>query len=205
VPAPLPLSTDPDSWSPPPARDYWRHAEYVRRVAVLPAEDSSTDDERAARPHRREGGAADSGGVPAAEGPPSASTAEDQKTPSPARASQPPFMRAMQPPLSPGVMQRLEVVAAAHQRNARLGAEAKIEVKQEQAVAGLAPPPAQCAPPVAATITAPAALAQGTAAPTMRRAKAEPLWPGEGDTSAWGTGARTARNKRPPRRHSGGA
>jgi len=113
-------------------------------------------------------------------------------------------MPAMQPPLSPGVMQRLAVVAAAHQRNVRLAAVAKVEVKQEQAIVGPATPPAQRMPPEAASIAAPAALAQTTAAPAMRRVKAEPLWSGEGDTSAWGAGARTGRTKRPPRRHSGG-
>lgn len=113
------ISTDPDTWSPPPTRDSRRLAEYSRRLAVLPAEDSSTDDDGAARRMRRGVGADTIGGNSAAGAP--------SHGPAAGVAATPPPVAAEQPALSPGVAQRLAVVVAAHERAVRDAAEVKKE------------------------------------------------------------------------------
>jgi len=173
---------------------------------------------------------ADDGRPARAASPPVAAAASAALPAASARDPHPVALPASAKPqrLSRSTEKRLAILAAAHQGAVRVAAAIKREVKLERAAGGQTMASASAAPPVLPAATAPAAAApaadrQGPATSTMAAAgvsatptqsftaarvpllKGEAAWPGEGDTSASGTGARRTRTKGPPRHHPGGA
>jgi len=197
------LSSDPGTWSPPPTRDTRRLAEYSRRLAVLPAENSSTDDEGAARVMRRRPVPAGTTEVLAADATAGVPATSDNQAPPP--------VGAMHPPLPPAVEERMAVVVAAHEVMRQKHAAIKMEMKQEPIVSGPAvtsaastPVPCAAFPPVTtAAASVSAAATPPRSAVVVPPPKMEPTSSGDCAATADGTVQRRGRTKRPPRRHIG--